>query len=664
MKWSYLRCFAVAALTATIGALHAQTPRPSSVPPSPVTHAPAQPLAATAPAARLDAKDLGTYVDGVVESYRRRFGIAGVTVAVVDAQGPLLLRGYGLASQKPARPVAPDASLFRIGSVSKTFTYLETVKLIEAGKLKLDAPVNDYLPQDLKLPEDGYKPVLLRHLLTHTAGYEDSAFGHLFAKDPQHAASLHDYLIRHRPARVREAGLRAVYSNYSLALLGEVLAQVSGVPFETLIERDLFAPMGMRRTTFREPLGAADPRDSGAAFKGLWSDGHQRKDGGFKKHGFEYIASVAPAGSVSSDAADMARYLRMLLNHGELDGQRIVPAQAFARLEAGPLFANAPDATGLSYGFFRRQYGQVHSLEHGGATLYFHSNLVAVPELGLGVFVSTNTDSGARLAAELPGLLLQHYFERARPAPLPVPAKDASATIKPYLGKYLSERRNHRQFEKLLTASNADLGATDDGYLTLTAGDETSRWVWEKADVFRAVEGSGRLAFLRENGALVGFVSPYGHDVFLRAGEFDSANTLYLLLALSVLTSLGVLTGLWLRRRASRGDRSAAARSTRWLGVTAAAWLLFAVLFGASFAQLMSAGNEAIYSYPTTLLRAALWLALLPVLLTLVDLALLWPLWRSGEVGAWRKLRHTLAVLVFAVAVYAMWVWNVFGWKL
>ncbi|MEH6419357.1 serine hydrolase domain-containing protein [Pseudomonas sp. CGJS7] len=659
MKWSYLRCFAVGLLTASIGALHAQTPLPASPSPapSPATTAPA---VESAPAARLDAKDLGAYVDGVVESYRRRFGIAGVTVAVVDAQGPLLLRGYGLASQNPERPVTPDATLFRIGSVSKTFTYLETVKLIEAGKLKLDTPVNDYLPQDLKLPEDGYKPVLLRHLLTHTAGYEDSAFGHLFAKDPQHAPSLHDYLLRHRPARVREPGLYAVYSNYSLALLGEVLAQVSGVQFEALIERDLFAPMGMRRTTFREPLGAADPRDSGAAFKGLWSDGHQRKDGGFKKHGFEYIAAVAPAGSVSSDAADMARYLRMLLNRGELDGQRIVPAAAFARLEAGPLFASAPGATGLSYGFFRRQYGQVHSLEHGGATLYFHSNMVAVPELGFGVFVSTNTDTGVRLAAELPGLLLQHYFERARPAPLPVPPADAVETNKAYLGKYLSERRNHRHFEKLLTASNAVLGATDDGYLTLSVGDETSRWVWEKADTFRAVEGPGRLVFVRENGAVKGFVSPYGHDVYLRAGAFDSANTLYLLLGLSVLASLGVLTGIWLRRR---GERTAAASSTRWLGLTAGAWLLFVVLFGASFAELMSAGNEAIYSYPTALLRAALWLALLPALLTLVDLALLWPLWRAGDIGVWRKLRHTLAVLVFAVTVYAMWGWNAFGWK-
>lgn len=662
MKWSHLRGFAAGLMAAaTIGALHAQPAVPSPAPPLAAT--PPAVTAAPVASARLDTKELQAYVDGVVESYQRRFGIAGVTVAVVDAQGPLLLRGYGLASQQPARPVTADASLFRIGSVSKTFTYLEALKLIDAGKLKLDTPVNDYLPADLKLPDDGYKPVLVRHLLTHTAGYEDTAFGHLFAKDPQHALSLRDYLLKHRPQRVREAGIHAVYSNYSVALLGEVLVQVSGVPFETLVERDLFAPMGMHRTTFREPLGASDPRDSGAAFKGLWSDAHQRENGGFSKKGFEYIAQIGPAGAVSSDAADMARYLRMLLNHGELDGKRIVSAQAFAKIEGAPLFATAPDSTGLNYGFFHRQYGQVYSLEHAGATLYFHSNLVAVPELGFGVFVSTNTDTGVRLASELPGLLLQHYFERARPGAVPVPGKDAVAKAQPYLGKYLGERRNHRQFEKLLTASNADIAVTEEGYLTLTAGGETSRWVLEKEDVLRAVEGPGRLAFVRDKGAVIGFVSPYGHDVYDRVGALGNPNVLYILLALSVLASLGVLTGLWLRRRASRGERSAAVGATRWLGLTAGAWLLFAALFGSSFAEIMSAGNSAIYSYPTPLLHTALWLALLPMLLTALDIGLLWSAWRARDLGVWRKLRHTLAVLIFALTALAMWAWNVVGWK-
>lgn len=623
----------------------------------------------TSPAAeapqRLDEAELQAYVDGVVEAYMKRLGIAGVTVAVVDAHGPLLLRGYGIATDKavPGR-VRADATLFRIGSVSKTFTYLEALKLIDAGRLDLDAPVNDYLPDGLALADDGYPPVRIRHLLTHTAGYEDSALGHLFARSPQDVLSLHDYIQRHRPGRVREPGLHAVYSNYSLALLGAVLANVSGVPFEALMERELFEPMGMDATTFREPLGEGDERTASAWLHDMWSDGFKREQGGFEKQDFEYIAQLAPAGSMSSTAADMARYMRMLLGHGELDGRRIVPETAFARLQGEPLFSTAPQATGFAYGFFRKRYGDVHSLEHGGATLYFHSNMVAVPELGFGVFVSTNTDTGVRLAAELPGLLLERYFPAARADPPPAPAADQREALAPYLGAYLGERRNYTRTEKLLLSTVVEVGATAGGHLTLGAGGETSRWARVSGDVFASVEGPGRLVFLRDDaGQVSGFVSPGGHDVFDRAGPFEVPGRLYALLGLAGLAAAGVLTGAWLRRRRRCADAGGRA-SARWLAFAALAWLLFLALFAIAFVQIGSAGNAAIYAYPSMLLRIALWAALPALLLTLVGIALLWPAWRSKAFGVWRKLRHTLALAAFVLAGYAMWTWNLVGWKL
>lgn len=617
------------------------------------------------PSQRLDAAELEAYVDGVVEAYMKRLGIAGVTVAVVDAQGPLLLRGYGIATQKavPGR-VRADACLFRIGSISKTFTYLEALKLIDAGRLDLDAPVNDYLPEDLALADDGYPPVRIRHLLTHTAGYEDSALGHLFARSPQEALSLHDYVLRHRPRRVREPGLHAVYSNYSLALLGAVLANVSGVPFEALMERELFEPMGMDVTTFREPLGEDDERTASAWLRDMWSEGFKRTQGGFEKQDFEYIAQLAPAGSASSTSVDMARYMRMLLGRGELDGKRILPASAFARLQGEPLFRTAPQATGFAYGFFRKRYGDVHSLEHGGATLYFHSNMVVVPELGFGVFVSTNTDTGVRLAAELPGLLLERYFPAARSDPPQMPAADEGEALAPYLGAYLGERRNYTRSEKLLLSTVVEVGATAGGHLTLSAGGETSRWARLSDDVFASVEGPGRLVFLRDGaGRVSGFVSPGGHDVFDRAGAFEVPGRLYALLALAGLAAVGVLAGAWLRRRrrcADAGGRS----SARWLAFTALAWLLFLALFATAFVQISAAGDAAIFEYPSTLLRVALWAALPALLLTLASVALLWRAWRSKAFGLWRKLRHTLALTAFVLAGYGVWVWNMVGWKL
>ncbi|TDR36263.1 CubicO group peptidase (beta-lactamase class C family) [Tahibacter aquaticus] len=658
-----IRAFVAAVLSLGAGLVHAQLPpavAPDKTPADSVQ--PALVAPADSPAAPLDAADVAAYVDGVVAAYRRRLGIEGVTVAVVDARRTLLLRGYGLAAQRPERRVDPSDTLFRIGSVSKTFTYLEALRLADAGKLKLDAPVNDYLPPALQLPADGFKPVLVRHLLTHSAGYEDSALGHLFARSPQAALSLQEYLVEHRPARVRDVDVHAVYSNYSVALLGALLAQVEGLPFEALTERDLFAPLGMSSTTFREPLQASDPRNAPATLQARWSSGFVREAGGVSAKPFEYIAQIAPAGSVSSTAADMSRYLRMLLNRGELDGQRILPAGVFDRLEQDAPLRNAADATGFSHGFFRRRYGEVQSFEHGGATLYFHSYLMVVPELGFGVFVSTNTDSGRRLAAELPQMLVERYFPRARPAALPVPAADFARTGQEYAGTYLGERRNYGNFEKLLIATNAQVGITADGYLTLSSGEETSRWVLEKPDVFRAVQGSDRLSFLRDgSGKVTGFVSPGGHDVFDRVGLFGNKNNFFLLLGLAGLSAAGVLFGQWQRRRGSSVSR--ATFSARWLGLTAASWLLFLVLFGLGVAQL---GDEAvaIFDYPTGLLRLALWLVVPALLLTVLCVVLLPRAWAAAEWNRWRKLRHSAAVLAFVLAGISVWLWNAVGWRL
>src|SRR5690606_36509414 len=97
-------------------------------------------------------------------------------------------------------------TLFRIASISKTFTYLLGLQLVDDGRLDLDTPVNDYLPDALKLPDEGWPTVLVRHLFTHTAGFEDSAMGHLFVDRAERVLTTTEYLQRHRPKRVRAPG--------------------------------------------------------------------------------------------------------------------------------------------------------------------------------------------------------------------------------------------------------------------------------------------------------------------------------------------------------------------------------------------------------------------------------------------------------------------------
>src|SRR5690606_31569969 len=198
-----------------------------------------------------------------------------------------------------------------------------------------------------------------------------------------------------------------------------------------------------------------DPRHAGAAFTGRWSEGFRRSGGAFAPQAFEHVAHAGPAGGASSTAADMGRYMRMLLRGGEVDGTDVLSGSAHARLVGAPLFRNAPQVGGFAYGFFDTRVGELRVLGHGGATSWFHSMMAVAPEAGVGVFVSTNTDTGRRLAAQLPEQVLARYFERARtPPPAAVPEGfDASR----FAGSYNSKRSNYTSAEKPMLSFTAEV---------------------------------------------------------------------------------------------------------------------------------------------------------------------------------------------------------------
>jgi hypothetical protein len=179
------------------------------------------------------------------------------------------------------------------------------------------------------------------------------------------------------------------------------------------------------------------------------------------------------------------------------------------------------------------------------------------------------------------------------------------------------------------------------------------------------VEGQGRIAFFADDdGRITGFASAGGHNVFERVGSFDVGNHLLLVLGLTALTAILVLIGAWLRRNRRIRDQPRARFSALWLYLTALLWLALLVL-AAVFAMQISDDEMAVfYHYPGPLLTTALWLVLAPMAASAVCVLLLWPAWGANDWGFWRKLRHTLAVVVFVLAAWLLWHWNLVGWKL
>src|SRR5258706_4219714 len=163
----------IAAVGAMFVALGGFAAAPASQSPTISATGPAVVASAPTTAHPLTAEDVSAYFDGMLPSEMERADIAGVVIVVVKDGQPLFERGYGLADVKAGRPGDPDMTLFRPGSISKLFTWTSVMQLVEAGKIDLDADINQYL--DFKVPSFDGKPMTMRQLMTHSAGFSDAS---------------------------------------------------------------------------------------------------------------------------------------------------------------------------------------------------------------------------------------------------------------------------------------------------------------------------------------------------------------------------------------------------------------------------------------------------------------------------------------------------------
>ncbi|PPF91816.1 serine hydrolase, partial [Pseudoclavibacter sp. RFBJ3] len=263
------------------------------------TSAAAAPVGLTSAAHELTTEDVNAWLDGMLPSALEREGIAGATVGVVSKGQVMTQRGYGYAdtgsdAEEPV-PVDPQHTLFRIGSISKIVTATAVMQLVEQGRLALDAPVQDSL--DFTLDTSFEKPITLRHLLTHTAGFEDKIAG-VIAGPGENATSLRDAVTIDPPEQIAEPGTTPAYSNYSNGLAAYVVERTVGVGYADYVQEHVFDAVGMSTATLAQPL----PEEMQSSM----SKGYSFT--GSAEVPFE-INAPAPAGAISATTADMNAFM-------------------------------------------------------------------------------------------------------------------------------------------------------------------------------------------------------------------------------------------------------------------------------------------------------------------------------------------------------------------
>jgi CubicO group peptidase (beta-lactamase class C family) len=405
-----------------------------------VAAAPASTEASTPPPAGarvLTADDASAWLDGFMPYALARGNVAGAVVTIVKDGQILVAKGFGYSDVKAKKPVDPWTTMFRPGSVSKLVTWTAMMQLVEAGKLDLDADVNKYL--DFKIPDRPDGPIKVRHVMTHTPGFEEQIKS-LIVADPSLLIPLSQYAKEYTPIRIFAAGSTPAYSNYATALGGHIVERVSGQSFDDYVDEHIFKPLGMQHATFRQPL----PK----AFEADMSNGYAVASEDPKPY---ELVIPAPAGSLAASGADMARFMIAHLNGGEFEGKRIL-SQATADLMHGTPTTMIPPLNRMVLGFYEQNYNGHRVISHGGDTQFMHSYLHLFLDDHVGLFVSVNSVGKEGAAGAIRGQLFEQFADRYFPstaAPLPT-APTAAEHARQVAGIYQGSRRPDRSFLAML----------------------------------------------------------------------------------------------------------------------------------------------------------------------------------------------------------------------
>ena len=387
------------------------------------------PPASTAPRAEpVDYSSVIRTLRAEIPEELARTGAVGLTIALVDGDRIVWTDGFGYADRASGRPVTGD-TLFHIGSVSKTFTAIAVMQLVQRGLVDLDRPLADYVPGFRLASRFPDRLITVRSVLDHHSGIPGDVFNGLITEG-RPDRGFRDWLLRALRAMPAERPVNTLtaYSNSAYVLLQALVENVSGQSFDDYSREHLFAPMGMEHSTFDDASVRASTMTRNYQVTGESAEGTPV----VRPRPREFVNGWT-AGSVVSSATDMAQYLRTLLSSGSGPNGRVLAARTLQEMwtvQASPPGDVSPTHFGLGFaiGDARMDWaGRV--VWHDGGTVYNFTMLRMLPGSSLGAFVSVNTATASVPSAEVAdralSLMVTAKTGLPQPGPEALPGGDA-----------------------------------------------------------------------------------------------------------------------------------------------------------------------------------------------------------------------------------------------
>ena len=595
----------------------------------------------------LTADDAGAWLDGLFPYGLAKNNLAAAVVVVVKDGQILVSRGYGYADIAANKKVDPATTLFRPGSISKTFLWTAVMQLVEQGKLNLDADVNQYLDFTIA-PRDG-KPITMRDLMTHTPGFEET-LKNLFSHDDQLPMSNEAWLKEWVPERVFAPGEVSAYSNYGAALAGYIVQRVSGQPFDEYIEQHIYQPLGMQHATFRQPLPANLKGDMAKSYVSASTP----------PKSFEMVVSD-PAGGMSVSGEDMARFMIAQLQNGTYNNVQILRPET-AKAMHNFTHYSVPGLMPMALGFYHMDRNGQTIIGHGGDTELFHSGMMLFLQQNVGIFVSIDGDKDGGLRKQLLDGFTDRYFPALPQLPQPT-LGTARAHGMLLAGRYIGSRGS---FDNFLSIGNLlsqpKIFMTPDGTLITpdfkNMAGQPRHWREVKPFLWLDDVSGSHLGALMQNGKLrwISFDEASPVAVWMPVSFWQSAAwnlpLLYLSLLVFLLTALLWPVAALVRYRCGKAFAlmGVARRWYRLSRVVAILHLLFAAGWLLALLQLNIGIAHFNNAFDGTL-RLIQLIGVLAILGTIAVVMNAVCAWRQPS-GWWRKTNSLLLLIACLAAIW------------
>jgi CubicO group peptidase (beta-lactamase class C family) len=343
------------------------------------------------------------FLDAYIKEKRQELAAEGVSVSVISKNDLLFLKGYGHADKEIQTDVTPF-TLFRVGSVSKVFTGIAIMQLVEQGKIDLDAPLENYLPGfGYKTHYPDADPITVRTLMTHQSGLVGDILKGL-SSVTELKSDFRDLVDLFNDEYVAyPSGYISSYSNSAVSLLGIVIEEVSGIKFSKYVKNNICWPIGMISANFSlhdfmRPLLAKSYNSEGV------------------ENPFLYIRDE-PAGSLISNSLEMSLFMRMILNGGKLLGQRILKESTLEQMfvqQNSDIELDFPQDHGMKWGLSWALYHPTLSalgkyVGHSGSVAGYYTQMHILPDHDLAVIVETNAQ--AELSSDVADMAMLKALE-------------------------------------------------------------------------------------------------------------------------------------------------------------------------------------------------------------------------------------------------------------